>query len=74
MILIIDNNLSNFLILIITWSALSVHAEAYRGHFHEHFYVQIFHMNVVSAAFSSYMYVAKAAETTFARNIRTFKR
>ncbi len=29
-------------------------------------------MNIVSAAFSSYMYVVKAAETTFAQKICTF--
>jgi len=35
------------------------------------FYVQIFRTNIVSAAFSSYMYIVKAAETTFVQNIRT---
>jgi len=39
--------------------------------FHQHSYVRIFRTNVVSAAFFSYMYVVKAAETTFLRNIRT---
>jgi len=34
------------------------------------FYVQIFRTNVVSAAFSSCMYVVKAAETTFLQKIR----
>jgi len=33
--------------------------------------VQIFRMNVVLAAFSSCMYVVKAAEMTFVRKIRT---
>ncbi len=33
---------------------------------------RIFCMNVVSAAFSSYMYVDKAAETTFVRKMRAY--
>jgi hypothetical protein len=40
--------------------------------FHQHLYVQIFCTNVVSAAISSYMYVVKAAETTFVRKIHIF--
>ncbi len=36
------------------------------------FYVQIFHTNVVSAAFSSCMYVVKAAETTFVQKTRAY--
>jgi hypothetical protein len=33
---------------------------------------RIFHSNVVSAAFFSYMYVVKATETTLVQKIRTF--
>jgi hypothetical protein len=32
----------------------------------------IFRTNVILAAFSSYMYIVKAAETTFVQKIRTF--
>jgi len=34
-------------------------------------YAQIFRMNIVLLAFFSYMYVVKAAETTFVREICT---
>jgi len=37
-----------------------------------HFYVQIFCTNVVSAAFTMYMQLEKAAETTFVQKICTF--
>jgi len=39
--------------------------------FHQHFYVQIFCMNVISAAFTMYMQLEKAAETTLVQKICT---
>jgi len=39
--------------------------------FHQHFYIQIFRTNVISAAFTTYMQLDKAAKTTFVRKIRT---
>jgi len=50
----------------------STQAVAVRCQFHQHFYGQIFCTNIVSAAFSSYTYVEKAAETTFVQKICTF--
>jgi len=36
-----------------------------RCQFHQHFYVQIFCTNIVSAAFTTYMQLEKAAKMTF---------
>jgi len=37
--------------------------------FHQHFYVQMFRTNVVSALFTTYMQLEKAAKTTFVQKI-----
>jgi len=39
--------------------------------FHQHFYLQIFRTDVISAAFTTYMQLEKAAKTTFVRNFFT---
>jgi len=46
--------------------------DSFHGSISSTFYVQIVHTNVISAAFSSYMYIVKAAKTTFIRKICTF--
>jgi len=53
-------------------NVLSGRFSSSRCQFHQHFYVQIFRMNVFSAAFTTYMQQEKAAETAFVRKIRTF--
>jgi len=43
------------------------------GKFHQHFYIQIFRTNVVSAAFTTYMQLEKAAETMFVQKKSFFQ-
>jgi hypothetical protein len=40
-----------------------------RCQFHQHFNIRIFRTNIVSAAFTTYMQLEKAAEMTFIQKI-----
>ncbi len=54
----------NDIFIAILCAKMSCVTWASRCQFHQHFCVRIFRMNVILAAFSSYMYVEKAAKMT----------